>query len=189
MFYFCIWCTCTSKLFLYLVYMCYVCMWCIFTNIVFLYLVYIYKCTISLFLYMDKRTISVFNVRVPVYNFCIWCTSGVVLTQATAADGLRWSTSRSFLYPVLHRTNLHIVVNAHVTKVTESLSLIQCTLYISQWNTQDGLDLYAVSHNEIIGVAVICALYLTMKYPGWLWFVRCISQWNTWVGIQQLLIC
>ncbi|XP_025103510.1 uncharacterized protein LOC112569801 [Pomacea canaliculata] len=42
---------------------------------------------------------------------------GVVLTQATAADGYRWSTSRAFLYPVLDRPNLHIGVNAHVTKV------------------------------------------------------------------------
>ncbi|XP_076442799.1 uncharacterized protein LOC143281473 [Babylonia areolata] len=42
---------------------------------------------------------------------------GVVKTQATAADGLRYSTSRAFLYPVLHRENLHVVTEAHVTKV------------------------------------------------------------------------
>ncbi|KAK7504833.1 hypothetical protein BaRGS_00003861 [Batillaria attramentaria] len=42
---------------------------------------------------------------------------GVLLTQATAADGLRYSTSRAFLYPVLHRQNLHVAVNAQVTKV------------------------------------------------------------------------
>ncbi|XP_070179795.1 glucose dehydrogenase [FAD, quinone]-like isoform X2 [Littorina saxatilis] len=42
---------------------------------------------------------------------------GVVLTQATAADGLRSSTSRAFLYPVLHRTNLHVADDSHVTKV------------------------------------------------------------------------
>ncbi|KAK7504982.1 hypothetical protein BaRGS_00004010 [Batillaria attramentaria] len=43
--------------------------------------------------------------------------NGVYLTQATAADGLRYSTSRAFLYPVLHRQNLHVAVNAQVTKV------------------------------------------------------------------------
>nr|KAG5712312.1 hypothetical protein BaRGS_023891 [Batillaria attramentaria] len=42
---------------------------------------------------------------------------GVVLTQATAADGLRQSTSRAFLYPVLNRPNLHVADNAQVTKV------------------------------------------------------------------------
>nr|KAG5712316.1 hypothetical protein BaRGS_023895 [Batillaria attramentaria] len=42
---------------------------------------------------------------------------GVYLTQATAADGLRYSTSRAFLYPVLHRQNLHVAVNAQVTKI------------------------------------------------------------------------
>ncbi|KAL8613592.1 hypothetical protein ACOMHN_022011 [Nucella lapillus] len=42
---------------------------------------------------------------------------GVLVTQATAADGLRYSTSRAFLYPVLHRENLHVVTDAHVTKV------------------------------------------------------------------------
>lgn len=42
---------------------------------------------------------------------------GVVLTQATAADGLRYSTSRAFLYPALSRLNLHVADNAHVTKV------------------------------------------------------------------------
>jgi Na+/proline symporter len=42
---------------------------------------------------------------------------GVVLTQATAADGLRYSTSRAFLYPVLHRKNLHVLDDSQVTKV------------------------------------------------------------------------
>ncbi|XP_076442479.1 glucose dehydrogenase [FAD, quinone]-like [Babylonia areolata] len=42
---------------------------------------------------------------------------GVAHIQSTAADGLRYSTSRAFLYPVLHRENLHVVTDAHVTKV------------------------------------------------------------------------
>ncbi|XP_076442482.1 alcohol dehydrogenase [acceptor]-like [Babylonia areolata] len=42
---------------------------------------------------------------------------GVVRTQATAADGLRYSTSRAFIYPALHRENLHVVTDAQVTKV------------------------------------------------------------------------
>ncbi|KAK7463910.1 hypothetical protein BaRGS_00038076 [Batillaria attramentaria] len=42
---------------------------------------------------------------------------GVVWTQATLADGVRQSTSRAFIYPVLGRQNLHVAVNVHVTKV------------------------------------------------------------------------
>ena len=48
---------------------------------------------------------------------CVCVCVGVVQTQATAADGLRFSTSRAFLYPVLHRDNLHVADDAHVTKV------------------------------------------------------------------------
>jgi len=42
---------------------------------------------------------------------------GVVLTQATAAEGYRSSTSRAFIHPILDRTNLHVADDAHVTKV------------------------------------------------------------------------
>ncbi|KAL8613593.1 hypothetical protein ACOMHN_022012 [Nucella lapillus] len=42
---------------------------------------------------------------------------GVAQLQFTLSDGVRYSTSRAFLYPVLHRNNLHVVTDAHVTKV------------------------------------------------------------------------
>ncbi|KAK7491337.1 hypothetical protein BaRGS_00017438 [Batillaria attramentaria] len=42
---------------------------------------------------------------------------GITRTPATASGGLRYGTSRAFLHPVLNRTNLHVVVDAHVTKI------------------------------------------------------------------------
>ncbi|KAL8613591.1 hypothetical protein ACOMHN_022010 [Nucella lapillus] len=42
---------------------------------------------------------------------------GVAQLQFTLSDGVRYSTSRAFLYPILHRKNLHVVTDAHVTKV------------------------------------------------------------------------
>jgi len=37
--------------------------------------------------------------------------------QATIKDGVRYSTAKSFLTPILGRPNLHILINAHVTQV------------------------------------------------------------------------
>lgn len=42
---------------------------------------------------------------------------GFVEVQSTQGGGVRYSTSRAFLHPVLHRSNLHVGVNAHVNKV------------------------------------------------------------------------
>ncbi|KAL8566211.1 hypothetical protein ACOMHN_063101 [Nucella lapillus] len=42
---------------------------------------------------------------------------GFAKTQVTQGSGVRASSSEAFLHPVLHRPNLHVVVNAHVTKV------------------------------------------------------------------------
>ncbi|XP_076472845.1 glucose dehydrogenase [FAD, quinone]-like isoform X3 [Babylonia areolata] len=43
--------------------------------------------------------------------------SGFFKSQASQGSGVRYSSSKAFLRPVLHRPNLHVVVNAHVTKV------------------------------------------------------------------------
>jgi choline dehydrogenase len=43
--------------------------------------------------------------------------SGIVTTQATAANGVRYSTAKAFLVPIKGRKNLHIVKNALVTKI------------------------------------------------------------------------
>jgi choline dehydrogenase-like flavoprotein len=37
--------------------------------------------------------------------------------QATIKNGKRFSTAKAFLKPALYRKNLHIVLNAYVTKV------------------------------------------------------------------------
>jgi choline dehydrogenase len=42
---------------------------------------------------------------------------GIHYPQTTIADGVRASTSRMYLWPVMDRENLHVVVHAHVTKV------------------------------------------------------------------------
>ncbi|XP_025092328.1 glucose dehydrogenase [FAD, quinone]-like isoform X1 [Pomacea canaliculata] len=42
---------------------------------------------------------------------------GFSRVQATQKNGVRYSTSRAFLHPVLDRSNLHVGVNAHVTRV------------------------------------------------------------------------
>ncbi|XP_025092332.1 glucose dehydrogenase [FAD, quinone]-like [Pomacea canaliculata] len=42
---------------------------------------------------------------------------GFSRVQSTQMNGVRYSTSRAFLHPVLDRSNLHVGVNAHVTRV------------------------------------------------------------------------
>ncbi|XP_076472842.1 glucose dehydrogenase [FAD, quinone]-like isoform X2 [Babylonia areolata] len=42
---------------------------------------------------------------------------GMFKSQVAQDSGVRYSSSKAFLHPVLHRPNLHVVVNAHVTKV------------------------------------------------------------------------
>lgn len=43
--------------------------------------------------------------------------TGFMLTQATIRRGMRCSTSKAFLRPFRKRSNLHIAMNAHVTKL------------------------------------------------------------------------
>uniref|UniRef100_A0A2C9JCB5 Glucose-methanol-choline oxidoreductase N-terminal domain-containing protein n=1 Tax=Biomphalaria glabrata TaxID=6526 RepID=A0A2C9JCB5_BIOGL len=42
---------------------------------------------------------------------------GIFYSQLNTKNGERWSTSRAYISPVLHRENLHVAVNSHVTKV------------------------------------------------------------------------
>ncbi|XP_012943342.1 glucose dehydrogenase [FAD, quinone] [Aplysia californica] len=42
---------------------------------------------------------------------------GVSHTQSNSYKGVRWSSSRAYLHPVMGRQNLDVVINAHVTKV------------------------------------------------------------------------
>ncbi|XP_064647653.1 glucose dehydrogenase [FAD, quinone]-like [Lineus longissimus] len=42
---------------------------------------------------------------------------GVHYSQTTIGDGMRASTSRMYLFPVMHRKNLHVVVHAEANKV------------------------------------------------------------------------
>lgn len=42
---------------------------------------------------------------------------GVSRSQVTQGSGVRYSTSRAFVHPVLHRPNLHVITNTHVNKV------------------------------------------------------------------------
>lgn len=41
--------------------------------------------------------------------------------HANVKDGIRAHTARVFLKPAAHRTNLHVMIHAHVTKVGASL--------------------------------------------------------------------
>ena len=43
--------------------------------------------------------------------------SGVSESQVNHREGIRMSTSRAFLHPVLHRNNLHVSVNSRVTRI------------------------------------------------------------------------
>lgn len=52
-----------------------------------------------------------------VYSSMLQRSIGVMQTQATVQRGRRLSASRAFLRPVAKRSNLHIAVQAHVTKV------------------------------------------------------------------------
>uniref|UniRef100_A0A0B7ANQ3 Glucose-methanol-choline oxidoreductase N-terminal domain-containing protein n=1 Tax=Arion vulgaris TaxID=1028688 RepID=A0A0B7ANQ3_9EUPU len=43
--------------------------------------------------------------------------AGISHSQSHTFNGIRWSTSRGFLHPVLSRPNLHVRINTHVTKI------------------------------------------------------------------------
>lgn len=43
--------------------------------------------------------------------------SGFMIAQGTLRDGARCSTAKAFLRPIMDRENLHVALNAHVTKV------------------------------------------------------------------------
>lgn len=42
---------------------------------------------------------------------------GVTIAQVVAHKGARWSAAKAFLLPVMQRSNLHIIKNAHVTNL------------------------------------------------------------------------
>lgn len=44
--------------------------------------------------------------------------NNIMKAQSNIKDGTRWSTSKAFLKPATHRPNLHVAVNARVTRVT-----------------------------------------------------------------------
>ena len=43
--------------------------------------------------------------------------TGFMIAQTTSKNGIRMSTSRAFIRPVQHRSNLHVMLNTTVTKV------------------------------------------------------------------------
>uniref|UniRef100_A0A0B7B9R8 Glucose-methanol-choline oxidoreductase N-terminal domain-containing protein n=1 Tax=Arion vulgaris TaxID=1028688 RepID=A0A0B7B9R8_9EUPU len=42
---------------------------------------------------------------------------GISYTQSNTYKGLRWSSSRGYLHPVMSRKNLHVRINSHVTRI------------------------------------------------------------------------
>lgn len=48
--------------------------------------------------------------------------AGFSLIDLTTRDGMRWSAAEGYLRPATARPNLHVVLNAHVTKVHTDLS-------------------------------------------------------------------
>ncbi|XP_055888119.1 glucose dehydrogenase [FAD, quinone]-like [Biomphalaria glabrata] len=42
---------------------------------------------------------------------------GLSQTQSHSYKGVRWSTSRGYIHPILSRKNLHVYLNSHVTKI------------------------------------------------------------------------
>ncbi|CAG5121967.1 unnamed protein product, partial [Candidula unifasciata] len=42
---------------------------------------------------------------------------GISHTQSNSYKGVRWSSSRGYLHPVLSRENLHVKINSHVTRI------------------------------------------------------------------------
>lgn len=44
-------------------------------------------------------------------------STGFMIAQMTARNGIRWSSARSFLRPARNRNNLHILLNTTASKV------------------------------------------------------------------------
>jgi len=53
----------------------------------------------------------------PIRVFNTGDNSGCAYFQMNQKKGVRWSATKAFLRPVLHRPNLHVVTNAHVTRL------------------------------------------------------------------------
>ncbi|XP_060806690.1 glucose dehydrogenase [FAD, quinone] [Amyelois transitella] len=64
--------------------------------------------------------------------------TGFTIAQAMNEDGSRFSTARSFLRPASHRENLHVLLNAHVSRVTVDPALKKVTAveYIKNGETK-----------------------------------------------------
>ena len=57
------------------------------------------------------------SIYISIYR-SVCLSTGISVSQLTHRDGVRMSTSRAFLVPVLHRSNLHVSVDSHVNKVS-----------------------------------------------------------------------
>ena len=53
------------------------------------------------------------NVRLPLIYFTVFCRMHAVI-----GNGIRSHAARAFVYPVLERGNLHVLLQSTVTKVT-----------------------------------------------------------------------
>ncbi|XP_060593361.1 glucose dehydrogenase [FAD, quinone]-like [Ruditapes philippinarum] len=57
---------------------------------------------------------------------------GFGISQVTVRNGIRASTAREFLRPAMRRNNLHVVVNAHVTKINTERKSATGVTFIKQ---------------------------------------------------------
>lgn len=69
-------------------------------------------------LYLNVVKSFIFFCNIP---FDLPYNIGYCPTQENVMGGERWSTARAFLRPAMNRPNLHVIMNAHVTKVSSVL--------------------------------------------------------------------
>ncbi|XP_059159179.1 glucose dehydrogenase [FAD, quinone]-like [Physella acuta] len=55
---------------------------------------------------------------------------GVSYSQVNSKNSQRWSTSRAYLHPVIDRSNLHVTLNAAVTKITIKQQRAQGVVFV-----------------------------------------------------------
>ncbi|CAG5136112.1 unnamed protein product [Candidula unifasciata] len=72
-------------------------------------------------------------------------TEGIVEVQSTLHKGVRQSASRAFLYPVLSRENLHVMVDSLVTKI-----LIEDSRAVGVVLSHNSTDIVVRARHEVI---------------------------------------
>lgn len=86
-------------------------------------------------------------------QYRILLCKGATKSHTTIRNGERCSTAKAYLRPAMSRSNLHVITNAHVTKV------IKLVTYFSRNRIRYCLFLCIFTKNNIKISHILCLIY------------------------------